>query len=143
MTPDALHARYVAEIDKRGSDDKYIDGVEERELMQIAIQHGFPPERARAVVVDVCREKGYVIEASVVQFIRERLKARAKADGSLDRAGYEEVVREVAGRLAQTTRSPLDVSRLVQDTMDDAGYRRAMPWWQPEWLRRLRSRGAR
>jgi hypothetical protein len=141
MTADELHDRYVAEIDKRGGTDKYIDGVEERELMQIAIQHGFPPERARAVVVDVCREKGYVIEASLVQFIREQLKSKAKPDGSLDRDGYDAVVREASGRLIQTTRSPRDVLQLVANTMDDAGYRRARPWWRLDWLHRLRNRG--
>ncbi|MBL8866323.1 MAG: hypothetical protein JNK93_12255 [Planctomycetia bacterium] len=141
MTAAELHDRYVAEIDKRGIDDKYIDGVEERELMQIAIQHGFPPERARAVVVDVCREKGYVIEASLVQFIREQLKLKAKSDGSLDRAAYEAVIREASGRLALTTRSPREVMQLVESTMDDSGYRRARPWWQPDWLRRLTNRG--
>jgi K+ transporter len=140
VTAEELHDRYVAEIDKRGLDDKYIDGVEERELMQIAIQHGFPPERARAVVVDVCREKGYVIEASLVQFIREKLKLRARTDGSLDPAGFDEIVRETATQLARTTRSPRDVQQLVANTMDDAGYRRARPWWQPDWLQRLRNR---
>jgi hypothetical protein len=140
VTPDELHDRYVAEIDKRGGTDKYIDGVEERELMQIAIQHGFPPERARAVVVEVCREKGYVIEASLVQEIRDRLKSRSRTDGTIDRTGFDDVVRETAVQLARTTRSPQDVLLLVVNTMDDAGYRRARSWWQPDWYGRVKKR---
>lgn len=140
MTAEELHDRYVAEIDKRGGSDKYIDGVEERELMQIAIQHGFPPERARAVVVDVCKEKGYVIEASLVQAIRERLKSVSRADGTIDRIDFEGVVHETTNRLEKTTRSIQEARQLVLNTMEDAGYRTAQSWWQSSWIRDLRNR---
>lgn len=140
MTADELHDRYVAEIDKRGGTDKYIDGVEERELMQIAIQHGFPLERARAFVVEVCREKGYVIEATIVQTIREKLKAMARPDGTLDRAAYDDVVRQALAGVAATTRNRHDVEQLVATTMEDAGLRRLQSWWRPEWYSRVKKR---
>ncbi len=138
MTPEELHDRYVAEIDRRGSNDKYIDGVEERELMQIAIQHGFPVERARAFVVDVCREKGYVIEATLVQTIREKLKSQARPDGTIDRGRFQEVVRQVLPDVANTTRSHSDVLQLVVNTMDDSGIRRLKKWWHLDWYSRLK-----
>lgn len=140
MTPEELHDRYVAEIDKRGGNDKYIDGVEERELMQIAIQHGFPLERARGFVVDVCREKGYVIEATLVQAIREKLKSQARPDGTIDRGGFHEVVRQVLPSVSNTTRSHSDVLQLVVNTMDDSGIRRVKKWWHPDWYSRLKKR---
>lgn len=140
MTPDELHARYVAEIDRRGGADKYIDGVEERELMQIAIQHGFPLERARAFVVDVCREKGYVIEATVVQFVREKLKSVARPDGTVDKSGFDDLVRQVMLAVQKTTRSANDVVQLVATTLDDAGIRRVGTWWRSGWFARLKKR---
>lgn len=138
MSPEELHSRYVAEIEKRGFDDKYIDGVEERELMQIAIQHGFPLERARGFLTDVCKEKGYVIEATVVQLIRDMLKSQAGGKGSVARAGFEAVVRAALGLVAGTTRGERDVRKLVVTTMDDTGIARAKKWWTRDWYSRMK-----
>jgi hypothetical protein len=138
MSPEELHSRYVAEIEKRGFDDRYIDGVEERELMQIAIQHGFPLERARGFLADVCREKGYVIEATVVQQIRDLLTAHAAGKGTVERAGFETVVRTALGLVSGTTRGERDVRKLVVTTMDDNGISRAKKWWTRDWYSRMK-----
>lgn len=138
MSPEELQSRYVAEIEKRGQDDRYIDGVEERELMQIAIQHGFSTDRARTVLADVCRERGYVIEAVVVRQIREKLLATAVGRRAVRRSGFEAVVREAAGLVGGTTRTDRDVRTLVVTTMDDAGLTRVKPWWGGDWYSRMK-----
>lgn len=138
MTTEELHDRYIQEIEKRGDPDKYIDGIEERELMQIAIQHGFPPDRARAFVVGVCQEKGYVIEASIVQLIREKLKQHSKPDGTIDRVGFNTIVESILSELAQTTRTRHEILQLVVNTMDDLGYRHSKKWWHPNWYLQLK-----
>ena len=138
MSPEELQSRYVAEIEKRGKDDRYIDGVEERELMQIAIQHGFSTERARTVLTDVCRDRGYVIEAVVVQHIREKLLANAARNRAIRQRAFESVVRETAGLVGGTTRTDRDVRKLVVNTMDDTGITRVKPWWGGDWYSRMK-----
>jgi hypothetical protein len=138
MSPDQLHQRFLAEIEKRAVDDKYIDGVEERELLQIAIQHGFGTDWARTFLADVCKRKGYVIEAAVVQLIRERLKAATRVDGTIDRVGFERVVTDAVGAVSGTTRTPRDVRTLVVTTLEDAGSPRVKRGWFSNWYARMK-----
>ncbi|WP_149113001.1 hypothetical protein [Limnoglobus roseus] len=138
MSPEELQSRYVAEIEKRGVDDKYIDGVEERELMQIAIQHGFSTDRARTFLADVCRERGYVIEAVVVQQIREKLLAKARRNRAIRQSAFESVVREASNLVGCTTRTEGDVRKLVMTTMDDSGIARIKKWWGGDWYSRMK-----
>ena len=138
MSPDELQGRFLAEIEKRAVDDKYIDGIEERELLQIAIQHGFGTDWARTFLADVCRQKGYVIEASVVRLIREKLKAATRSDGTIDRGGFERVVTDAVQAVAGTTRTPRDVRALVVTTLEDAGTPRVKAGWFTNWYARLK-----
>jgi hypothetical protein len=138
MSPDQLHERFLTEIEKRAVDDKYIDGIEERELLQIAIQHGFGTDWARTFLADVCKRKGYVIEASVVQLIRDKLKAATRADGTIDRAGFERVVTDAAGAVSGTTRTNRDVRALVVTTLEDTGSPRVKRGWLTNWYARLK-----
>ena len=138
MTAEQLHSRYVTEIEKRGHDDKYIDGIEERELMQIAIQHGFAPERARAFLTEVCREKGYIIEAAVVQSIREKLQSQTQHSGRLAQPNFEAVVRETTSLVSGTTRTDRDVRKLVVTTIDDTGVSCGKKWGIVDWYARVK-----
>ena len=138
MSPDELQARFLSEIEKRAVDDKYIDGIEERELLQIAIQHGFGTEWARTFLADVCRRKGYVIEASVVQLIRDRVRAAARADGTIDRTGFEQVVEDARRAVAGTTRTDRDVRALVVTTLEDAGPARVRAGFFTNWYARMK-----
>src|SRR5258708_4316262 len=99
MTSEELRQRFVNEIEKRAVEDKYIDGLEERELLQIGVQHGYTTEQARGFLVEVGRERGYVIEGAVVQRIRESLGQRAR----MDRREFELLVRETRPAVAGTT----------------------------------------
>jgi hypothetical protein len=138
MSPDELPQRFLAEIDKRAADDRYIDGLEERELLQIAIQHGFGPDWARQVLTDACRERGYVVEAAVVRLIRDRLKAAVDAGGRLTRGRFERVVGDALGAVRGTARTDADVRRLVVTTMEDAGLNRIKRGWFGDWYGRLK-----
>ncbi len=140
MTNAELQSRYIREIDRRGSDDRYIDGIEERELMQIAIQHGFPIEQARSFVIDVCQQKGYVIEAAVIQSIREKLNTIVKSDRTILPDDFEKVVDQVVPTVSQTTRSRNDIRILVNQTVEDVGYRLKRSWWNHDWIERIKKR---
>lgn len=138
MTTDELRNRFLSEIDRRGINDKYIDGIEERELLQIGVQHGFTLEQARTFLVEACRERGYVIEAQVVQRIRDSLR---RQDG-IDRRDFERLVRETLPAVAGTTRTENDLRRLVLTTLDDGGARIRRGWFSDWYARAKREVGA-
>lgn len=138
MSPDELHQRYIAEIDHRAVDDRYIDGIEERELLQLAIQHGFGTDWGRRVLTDVCQEKGYIIEAKVIQRIRESLRSATRPDGTLDRAGFNRVVEDTRQMLAGTTLTLREIQALVMQTLEDAGTPRIRKGLLFNWYNRLK-----
>ncbi len=133
MTATELRDRFTAEIEARGRDDRYIDGLEERELLQIALQHGYTTEQARQYLVEVCVARGYVIEASVVQRIRSSLRSR----GRISRRGFEAIVQEARPALAGTTRNDMDLRRLVVTTLDDSAARIRRGWFG-NWFARIK-----
>jgi hypothetical protein len=133
MTAEELQQRFVAEIEKRAVDDKYIDGLEERELLQIGLQHGYSTEQARSFLVAVCAQRGYVIEAAVVQRIRESLRRRER----INRQSFEDIVNETRPAIAGTTRNDSDLRRLVVTTLDDSAARIRRGWFS-DWYARLK-----
>lgn len=136
MTTEELQQRFLREIDARGVDDKYIDGLEERELLQIGLQHGYTTDQARSFLVSACKERGYVIEAAVVQSIRESLRQRLRPCG-LDRRGFDTIVDDTRPALAGTTRSEVDLRRLVVTTIDDSAPRIRRGWFT-DWFAKVK-----
>lgn len=138
MSPDELQQRFTDEIEKRAVDDKYIDGNEERELLQIALQHGFPTDWARNFLVEVCRTRGYAIEAAVVQLVRERLRSATLSDGRIDWRGFKSVVAEAKLAVAGTSKTESEIRKLVVTTMEDTGLNRVKTGWLGNWYRKLK-----
>jgi hypothetical protein len=117
MTAEELRLRFLDEIDRRGRDDKYIDGVEERELLQIGLAHGFTTERARNFLLAVCRDQGYVVEAALLARIRESL--RRHGDRGVSRHAFEKVLDDIRPQVAATTLGELGLKKLVLNAIAD------------------------
>lgn len=133
MTAAELHDRFLVELDRRGADDKYIDGVEERELLQIAVQHGFAADAGRQYLTDAARGRGYVVEAGVFAAVAEELRRAVP----LDRRGYERAVAAAKAAVTGTMRTDRDVRKLVLTAVADA----AVPvrkGWLGDWLAKER-----
>jgi hypothetical protein len=137
MTADELHERFLAELDRRGADDNYIDGVEERELLQIAVQHGFAAEAGRKYLFDAARGRGYVVEAAVLRAVADELRQSAP----LNRGGYERCVATAKAAVAGTTRTDRDVRRLVVAAVDDTATPVRRGWFGDWWRRERRAIG--
>ena len=96
------------------------------------------PSRFAISSSTVCRERGYVIEAAVVQRIRESLRQR----GSINRGGFEEIVNETRPAIAGTTRNESDLRRLVLTTLDDSAARIRRGWFN-DWYAKMKARSRR
>ena len=134
MSPEELTARFRREIDRRGTDDRYIDADEERELLQIALAFGFEAAKGRAVLAEVCGERGYVRERAVREAVRADL---AKCGGRpLRKRDFARLVAGVVPLIAGTGRTARDARRLVAEEVADGGVA-VRSRWPFDWWKRL------
>jgi hypothetical protein len=131
MSPDELAARFRREIDRRGTDDRYIDLDEERELLQIALAFGFEAGRGRALLADVCRERGYVVERALRERVRAALAGRAGKP--LRKGEFARLAADLLPLVAGTKRTARDLRRLAAQEVADTGTpvrsRWPFDWW--------------
>ena len=129
MTDDEIKKRFVSEIELRGYDDKYIDRNEEREILQIAIQLGVGVENAKLALVQVCEERGYIIESAVARQIRRDVES---AGGKVDRRGFETIF-ENTRKAVQGKKNDRDIKTMIVNVMEDTGNNRVKTGWFTNW----------
>ena len=131
LSPDELTARFRREIDRRGTDDRYIDSDEERELLQVALAYGFDAGRGRALLLAACKERGYVVERELRDWVRARLAERAGRP--LRRREFARLAAGLVPRVEGTGRTVRDLRRLVAEEVADSGTpvrsRWPFDWW--------------
>jgi hypothetical protein len=137
MSPDEIRSRFVDEIKLRAYDDKYIDKNEEREILQIAIQHGIGIDAAREILADVCGREGYVLESTLFRLIKDQALAAAGPAGKVDQKAFDQIVRS-AKAAAQGRRSERDLKKMVVIVMEDSGLDRAKAGWFGDWYAALK-----
>ncbi|HEX3150901.1 MAG TPA: hypothetical protein VHR66_22675 [Gemmataceae bacterium] len=132
MSPDAIQSRFVDEIKLRAYDDRYIDKNEEREILQIAIQHGIGIETAREDLARVCDQNGYVLESSVMKQIREQAESAVAAAGHLDREAFDRIL-DQARSVVLGRKNERELKKIVILVLDDAGLNRVKTGWFTDW----------
>ena len=137
MTPDEIRARFLQEIERRGYDDHYVDRNEEREILLIATQMGIPTEVARADLVQVCGERGYVVESAILKLIRERIATTVGAHGRLGRRDFDRIV-TAARDTAKGKRNERQLKTLIVQEMEDAGRTQVRVGWFRNWYAALK-----
>jgi hypothetical protein len=137
MSPDAMQKRFVDEIKLRGFDDKYIDKNEEREILQIAIQHGIGIDSARDALDAVCTEHGYVLESALIKIIKDQCETAAANDGKMDLRRFEQIVAS-ARQAAQGRKNDRELKKLVITVMEDHALNRIKTSWFHNWYNALK-----
>ncbi|HEY2909583.1 MAG TPA: hypothetical protein VGI99_05020, partial [Gemmataceae bacterium] len=116
MSDDEIKKRFVSEIEQRGYDDKFIDKNEEREILQIAIQLGVRIDNAKLALVQVCEEKGFIIESAIARQIRKEVDSADGAGGKVDRRGFDAILANA--RLAiQGKKNDRDLQAMIVDAI--------------------------
>ena len=104
MSVEEFRNQFQRIIDRRGfGDDKYIDSNEEREIVKDCVDIGIPLESAQAVLLEVCRKRGYVLETNLMKKVNASLQASLGDDGKIDQEEFGEAVaicvQEARGRV--------------------------------------------
>jgi hypothetical protein len=137
MSLDELKKRFVDEVKLRGYDDKYIDKIEEREILQIAIQQGIGIEPARGALAQVCEHEGYVLESAILKQIKDRLDAAVAKDEKIDQTEFETILAAVR-TAALSRKNDRDLKKMIILVMEDTGFNRIKTGWFRDWYASLK-----
>ena len=133
MSEDEIKKRFVSEIELRGYDDKYIDRNEEREILQIAIQLGVSIDSARLALVQVCEDKGFIVESAIARQIKKDVEVR----GKVDRCEFEAIFVNTR-RAVQGKKNDRDIRKMIVNVMEDTGNNRVKTGWFSNWYANLK-----
>src|SRR5213080_4482443 len=136
MDLEAVKKRFVEEVKLRAYDDKYIDKNEEREILQIALQHGVTVDSARAALAQVCETNGYVLESAALAAVKDMIAIQAANDGKIDEKEFNDAVALLKMR-TQGKKNEIQVKRMVLEVIDDNNYK-IKTGWLSNWHSRVK-----
>jgi len=122
MNLDDVKKQFVEQVKLRAYDDKYIDKNEEREILQMALQHGVTVDSARAALAQVCESQGYVLESVAIKAVKEMIDIQAKNDGKIDEKEFGDAVSLLKVR-TEGKKNDLQCKRMVIEIIDDNSYK--------------------
>jgi hypothetical protein len=137
MSIDDIKKRFVDEIKLRAYDDRYIDKNEEREILQIAIQLGVGIDGARAALIQVCDENGFVIESLIVKLIKDQVQSAAGSEGTVDQRLFESVFAN-AKKAINGKKNDREVKRMIVHIMEETGNNKVRAGWFRNWYSSLK-----
>jgi hypothetical protein len=122
MTLDEVKRQFVEQVKLRAYDDKYIDKNEEREILQMALQHGVTVDSARAALAQVCEGNGYVLESRILADIKQTIEVAAGNDGKIDEKEFKDAVALLKIK-SNNKKNDVQAKRMVIELIDDAGFK--------------------
>jgi hypothetical protein len=122
MSLDDVKERFVEEFKLRGDDDKYIDKIEEVEILQIAVRQGVSAESARAALGQVCDARAYVLESRVLGEVKELIETFAGKDGKIGEKDFRDAVATLK-KHCQGRRDDGQCKRMVVEVIEANCYR--------------------
>ena len=137
MSIDDIKKRFVDEIKLRAFDDHYIDRIEEREILQIAIQHGVAIDSARSALIQVCAENGFVIESLIVKQIKDQVGAAAGNDGTVERNAFDAIFGNIKKSVAGK-KNDREVKKMIVQVMEETCNNKVKPRWFSNWYTSLK-----
>jgi hypothetical protein len=128
MTLDEIKKQFVEQVKLRAYDDKYIDKGEEREILQLALQHGVTVDSARAALGQVCEANGYVLESRILADIKQTLEVAAGNDGKIDEKEYKDAVALLKIK-CNNKKNDIQCRRMVLELIDEIGFKTTSGWF--------------
>jgi hypothetical protein len=125
---DEIKRQFVEQVKLRGHDDQYIDGGEEREILQLALTMGVSVDNAKAALAQVCEAQGYILERVALKQVEDVLAVAAGNDGKIDEKEFNDAVAllklKTKGKKNETM-----CKRMVCGLIDDAGFKTTTGWF--------------
>lgn len=120
MTEGAPSPEFSEWVKLRAFDDKYIDKIEERDILQQGLGLGMTVDQARAALIRTCQVNGYILESEVFRGFLENLESFVKRDGGLSRHAFHEAC-ALGMRVVGNVKGEIAVRRMHCRLIDDYG----------------------
>jgi hypothetical protein len=125
---DEVKRKFTEQIKLRAYDDQYIDKIEEKEILQIAIADGVSVDAARGALKTVCEQCGYVVESEALNQARQVLEQFAENDGKIDEKEFLDAI-GVLKRTTKGKRTEVQCKRMIVQIIEDNSYRVKTGWF--------------
>ena len=122
MSLDEIKRQFVEQVKLRAYEDKYIDKTEEREILQLALQHGVTVDSARAALAQVCEANNYVLESVALKAVKELIEIQAGNDGKIDEKEFNDAVALMKVR-TQGKKNDVQCKRMILEMIDENSYK--------------------
>jgi hypothetical protein len=136
VTLDEVKKRFVEEVKLRAYDDKYIDRTEEREILQIALQHSISVDSARAALAQVCESQDYVLESRVIAQLKDILDTSANNDGKIDEKEFNDAILNCK-KWTKGKKNDIQCKKMVIELIEDASFKTSKGWFS-DWYTRTK-----
>jgi len=131
-----IKKQFVEEVKLRAYDDKYIDRKEEREILQLALQHGISVDSARAALAQVCEAQDYVLESKVVSQLKDVLETAAGNDGQIDEKEFNDIITNCK-KWTRGKRTDIQCKKMVIEIIEDSAFKTSKGWFS-SWYDRVK-----
>jgi hypothetical protein len=128
MTLDEIKRQFVEQVKLRAYEDKYIDKGEEREILQLALQHGVTVDSARAALAQVCEAQGYILESRILTDIKQSIEVAAGNDGKIDEKEFKDAVALLKLK-CNNKKNDIQCKRMVLEVIDEGGFKTTTGWF--------------
>lgn len=118
---EGIKQKFVEHVKLRGFDDKYIDKIEEKEILQQGIDMGLAVETARIALIQTCENLTYVLESELDKKTKEFLGMYAK-DGFIEKKQFQDIV-SLIEKAAQGKINAAQCTAKVKTIMQDLAYK--------------------
>lgn len=92
---DLIKNDLIDAVKQRGKSDSYIDRIEEREILQFALQKGLMLDQGHQVLLEVCHQNNYIMESHLLEDILEQIKSFAKGGNGLTEKFFVEMTKKL------------------------------------------------
>ena len=118
MSSEGFKKKFVEQVKLRAYDDKYVDKAEEKEILTYAIDDGISVASARAVLMQVCEQNGYILESKLVADAKDLLDTFVGNDGKVDEKEFNDTVAMLRKRV-DGKKTDLELKRLLLTMMQE------------------------
>jgi hypothetical protein len=137
MALEGIKREFLARMQTTASAGNYFDRQAERDALMSALSQGVTVDIARATLMDLCQQHGYLLESTVLRDARHKLSVLAANHGKIS----EKAFLDITDFVFQGLRSRLDeksIRRMLCEVIDDHQYPIQRGFFSGNWYGRIK-----
>ncbi len=121
MTLEQVRDEFGKRLDARPAGDRYLDRPWEREALRFALENSVTVDIARQALMEMCQDRGFLLESTILRDARHRLSVRAAANQKIDEREFLEVTAFIRDKLGNRLEEK-SIHRMLCEIIEDNQY---------------------